>query len=324
MNVLVLGATGQDGSFACELLTRSGHSVTGAVRKSATNNLSNLSGLLGKSESISFGLSRFDLQDESSIYRLLIEAKPDIIFNYADQDHVSWSHSLPLYSQDVTSRAVAVICEAMRLVRPEAILVQPISSNIFGDNDAVYMNESSAISPLSPYAISKANALFISRYYRSAHSLKVVNPIYFNHESERRTVDYVTRKITLAAARIKLGLQESIELGDISAKIDWGYAPEYVQASIDLAQQGLCGAFIIGSGELTSVEEFAVAAFESLDLDFFQYYKINPKFMRPTTNKPLAADTTKISEAIGFRAKVFGAGLARFMAGYDYENLGGV
>jgi GDPmannose 4,6-dehydratase len=319
-NCLVLGASGQDGSFACEQLVSSGHTVIGAVRKASTTNLSNLNSLLSQSND-NFKLARFDLQDESSIYRLLGEVKPEYIFNYADQDHVSWSHSLPLYSCDVTSRSVNLLLEATRLINPESIVVQPISSNIYGNSVNQKISEASVIAPLSPYAIAKTTALHLCHYYRRVYSMNVVTPILFNHESERRTSDYVSRKISLAAARIKLNMQDTLKLGDISSQIDWGYAPEFVGYMIQLAFGHHFDDFLIGSGTLMSVKQFAEYCFSSLGLELQNYLQIDPSLLRPTKNKPLMADTSKIRSVLDFQPKIYGKSLADTLTSYDYKTM---
>jgi GDPmannose 4,6-dehydratase len=315
--ILVLGASGQDGSYACEQLTNEGHKVIGAVRKSATYNLSNLTDLFSCNYS-NFTLGRFDLSDESSIYRIIADSQPDFIFNYADQDHVSWSHSLPLYSCDVTSRSVNTILEAVRVTSPNSVLIQPISSNIYGQSRESLISESSIINPSSPYAIAKASALYICRYYREAYKLKVINPILFNHESERRTTEYVSRKISTAAAKIKLNMQESLTLGDISAQIDWGYAPEFVSCMISLGFSEKYGEYIIGSSSLTSVKQFAQYCFQHLGLDLEDYLNIDPQLLRPTKNKPLRANIHKVVEAVGFSPKIYGKSLAEKLTSYDF------
>jgi len=320
MKVLVLGASGQDGSYACENLITRGFKVYAGLRKSATTNKSNLVNIL-KSNSENLELVRFDLGDESSIYNLVSSLKPDFLFNYADQDHVSWSHSLPLYSCDITSKAVNTIAEAIKLLSKKTVLIQPISSNIFGNSEEISISEDSQISPLSPYAIAKATALFICRYYKQAHGLKILNPILFNHESERRTDEYVTRKISSIAAKIKMGYTDKITLGDISAEIDWGYAPEYVNLMIDLALKGHFDEFVIGTGKLYSVKDFANACFKRLDLDFSKYLKVDEKLMRPTKNKPLKANIKKVNNVVGYEPNIYGNLLAQKMVDNDYKIL---
>jgi GDPmannose 4,6-dehydratase len=318
-NCLIFGASGQDGSFACEQLAENGFSVVGAVRKASTTNLSNLQSLISYKKN--FRVERFDLHDESSIYRLLTEYKPEYIFNFADQDHVSWSHSLPLYSCDVTARSVNLLLEAIKLITPEATFVQPISSNIYGNSSISMITESTTIDPLSPYAIAKATALYICRYYRNAHSLKVVNPILFNHESERRTNDYVSRKISQAAAQIKLNRQSVLKLGDISSEIDWGYAPEFVDYMIQLAFGHHHDEFLIGSGTLMSVRRFAEYCFSTLDLNLDDYLEIDQSLIRPTKNNPLMADTSKIRGILDFSPKIYGKILAETLVNYDLKSL---
>ncbi len=320
MEVLVLGASGQDGSYACENLIKRGFKVYAGLRKSATSNKSNLEKLLDL-DTNNFELVRFDLGDESSIYNLVSSIKPDFLFNYADQDHVSWSHSLPLYSCDITSKAVNIIAEAIRLLSNNTVLIQPISSNIFGNSEEISISENSKIFPLSPYAIAKATALYICRYYKHAYGLKILNPILFNHESERRTNEYVTRKISSTASKIKLGFVDELSLGDISARIDWGYAPEYVNLMIELALQGHLQEFIIGTGKLFSVKDFAEACFKRLDLDLPKYLKIDEKLLRPTKNKPLMANISKVKSVVGYEPQIYGDLLAQKMVDNDFKIL---
>ncbi len=320
LNILILGASGQDGSYATDNLLARGHNVYAAIRKAATSNTKNLQKIIDSPPS-NFNLERFDLSDESSIYSLISSTKPDLIFNYADQDHVSWSHSLPIYSCDITARAVNVILEAIKLLSPNSLLIQPISSNIFGNSNEEDISEKSLISPLSPYGISKATALYLCRYYRSAYDLQIINPILFNHESERRTKEYVTRKISLTASLIKANRVDKITLGDTSARIDWGYAPEYVDLMINLAISKQNDEFIIGTGSLFSVHEFANACFDRLDLNLEKYLEIDKKLIRPTKNKPLKANIKKVNSVSGYFPKIYGKDLAHRMVDNDIKTI---
>ena len=226
--VLILGVTGQDGSFMAKLLHEKKYSVHGLVRKSSTGNLSNIKHLLPKKN---FYIHHGDLLDYVSIEKIITNLKPDEIYNFADQDHVRWSFEMPLYSFDVTANAVIKILEIIKNYSPRSKFFQPFSSNMFGNSLKKKQNESEKFSPLSIYALGKVTAYYACQMYRDIYGLKLYGAIFYNHESEIRPEEYVTRKITKAVARIYYGKQKKLSLGDIKTKIDWGYAKDYVEAA---------------------------------------------------------------------------------------------
>src|SRR3989344_2041340 len=223
---LILGITGQDGSYLAEVLLEKGYEVHGLYRKSATGNTRNIEHILDK-----ITLHRGDLLDATSLYRVIQEVQPEEIYNEADQDHVGWSNDMVDFQYNVTGAAVGRILEIIKQINPKIKFFQPLSSNIFGKAVEKPQTENPPFRPQSPCACGKVLAYVVSKFYRETYGMFVATAIFYNHESPRRPEEYVTRKITKAAARISLGLQENVELGDLSAKIDWGYAGEYMEAA---------------------------------------------------------------------------------------------
>ena len=221
--ILILGVTGQDGSFMAKYLMEKKYQVHGLVRKSATGNLKNIKNFLDEKN---FFIHHGDLLDLISIENIIRKTKPDEIYNFADQDHVKWSFEIPSYSFDVTGAAVVKILDIIKNCSPRTKFFQPFSSNIFGNSSKKTQNETEEFSPLSIYALGKVTAYFACQLYRDIHGLKIYGAIFYNHESEIRPEEYVTRKITKSVAKIYYGKQNKLYLGDIKAKIDWGYAKE--------------------------------------------------------------------------------------------------
>ena len=296
--ILILGVTGQDGSFISKFLVNKNFQVYGLVRKSATGNLRNIKNLI---ETSNFQIRHGDLLDLISIEKVIREIKPDEIYNFADQDHVRWSFELPSYSFDVTGSSVLKLLEIIRNHSPKSKFFQPLSSNMYGGSKSNKQNEKEPFSPLSIYALGKVTAFYACEMYRKIYNLKVYNAIFYNHESEVRPEEYVTRKITKSAARIYYGKQKKIYLGDISAKIDWGYAKDYVIAAYKIMQLKKPDYFVIGSGKSFSVEYFLRKSFEFVGLDYKKYLVINKKLLRPSKNTTLIADTSKAKKMFGYK-----------------------
>ena len=252
--VLILGVTGQDGSFMANYLLKRSYFVHGLVRKSATGNLSNIRNIINNKN---FFIHHGDLLDIMSLEKIICKIKPDEIYNFADQDHVRWSFDLPFYSFDVTGSAVLKILEIIRINSPKSKFFQPFSSNIFGNSNKKKQNEKEMFSPLSVYALGKVSAYYACKLYREVYSLKIYGAIFYNHESEIRPEEYVTRKITKSVARIYYGKQKKLFLGNIKAKIDWGYAKDYVIAAYKIMKIKKPEVFVIGSGKSYSIEYFA-------------------------------------------------------------------
>lgn len=312
---LIFGITGQDGSYLAEVLLEKHYEVHGVYRRSATGNTRNIEHLLAR-----LVLHKGDLADTTSLYRIIRDVAPHEIYNEADQDHVSWSFATPDYSSDITGAAVGRMLEIVRQVNPSIRFFQPCTSNMFGKAEETPQTEATPFHPQSPYACSKILAYYLARYYREAHGMFVSTAILYNHESPRRTEDYVTRKITRAAARISLGLQDTVELGDLSMKVDWGYAREYMEAAWSILQLERPDDFIIATGETHSVREWLNEAFAVVGLNPCDYARTNPSLIRPATTSVLLGDATKAHRAFGFNPEVRFKGLVRLMVEADLNN----
>jgi len=302
---IIFGITGQDGSYLSEILLEKGYEVHGVIRRSATGNTINIDHLLENDNIIDKNLfiHRGDLSDPISIYRIILEVKPDEVYNEADQDHVSWSYDMVGYSADITASAPARILEIIYRSDKNIKYFQPCTSNMFGETEETPQNENTRFNPMSPYACAKASAYYFTRYYRQSLGLFASTAIMYNHESPRRTEEYVTRKITSSVARISLGKQESLELGDTSAKIDWGYAREYMEAAHSILQLDEPEDFIIATGEAHSVQEFVNEAFEFVGLKSSDYLEINKKLLRPAKTSTLVGDISKAKKKFEFNPK---------------------
>ncbi|MDG6958285.1 MAG: GDP-mannose 4,6-dehydratase [Nitrososphaerota archaeon] len=320
---LVLGVGGQDGSYLAEILLSRGYEVHGLLRRSATGNTKNIDHLL--TEEVAgkrFFTHKGDLADVTSIYSVIKEVAPDELYNEADQDHVSWSYATPSYSYDITGAAVGRVLEALRQADKDTRFFQPSSSNIFGKPVEVPQKETTAFNPQSPYACAKVMALLITRHYREAYGMFAANGILYNHESPRRNEEYVTRKITRAAAKIAAGLQSKISLGDIDIKIDWGYAKEYMEAAWNILQLPVADDFVIANGTTGSVREFATEAFSAVGLKFEDHLFIDKALLRPASTGLLVGDTSKAKKAFGFHPMVGFRDLARLMVESDVKSIG--
>lgn len=317
MRALILGITGQDGSYLAEVLLEKGYEVHGLVRRSATGNTRNIEHLLDR-----VTLHRGDLADTTSLYRIIRDVEPREIYNEADQDHVRWSFDAPEYSYDITGAAVGRLLEVVRQLDPSIKVFQPCSSNMFGKAVETPQTEETPFRPQSPYACAKVLAYVLARHYREAYGMFVSTGIFYNHESPRRTEEYVTRKITKAAARIKAGLQETLALGDLSAQIDWGYAGEYMEAAWNILQQARPDDYIIATGETHSVREWLEVAFEMVGLRADDHVTVDERLLRPASNTVLVGDASKARKAFGFEPKVRFRGLVEMMVEADMTALG--
>ena len=259
--ILILGVTGQDGSFMAKLMLEKKHLVHGMIRKSSTGNLINIKDIENNNN---FSIHHGDLLDIISVEKIIKKIKPNEIYNFADQDHVRWSFDIPFYSFDVTGNAVLKILEVIKNYSPESKFFQPFSSNMFGNSSKKKQNESENFSPLSIYALGKVSAYYACQLYKNVYGLKIYGAIFYNHESEIRPEEYVTRKITKAVSRIYFGKQKKLYLGDIKAKIDWGYAKDYVEAAYKIMQLSKAEFFIIGSGKATASNTLQKNAFNML------------------------------------------------------------
>jgi len=298
--ILILGVTGQDGSILAKYLLRKNFKVHGLVRKSATGNLVNIKTIIGNSN---FFVHHGDLLDLISIEKIIRKVKPDEIYNFADQDHVRWSFEIPSYSFDITGSSVVKILEIIKNHSPKSKYFQPLSSNIFGNSKRIKQDENEKFSPLSIYALGKVTAYYACKMYSSVYGLKIYGAIFYNHESEFRPEEYVTRKITKSVARIFYGKQKKLILGDIKAKIDWGYAGDYVKAAYDIMQLKTPDFFIIASGKSHSVEFFVKKCFEYVGLNYKKYLGVDKKLFRPKRNSTLIGNTNKAKRLIKFKNK---------------------
>lgn len=316
---LILGVTGQDGSYLADILLKKGYAVYGMVRRSATGNTRNIQHLLDDPGVFNktFFTARGDMSDSTSLFRIIQDIRPDEIYNEADQDHVRWSFDMVGYSADITGAAVGRVLEIIRQVDPAIRFFQPCSSNMFGLTDQPVQNEETPFNPQSIYAVGKVTAYYFTRYYREAFSMHASTAIFYNHESPRRTTEYVTRKITNAAARIALGKQDKLLLGDLSAKIDWGHASEYMEAAWSIVQQPDPGDYVIATGEAHSVQEFLEETFRLAGLDVAKHVDQDKSLFRPTKTGVLIGDASKAKAAFGFAPQIRMPGLVKSMLDHD-------
>jgi len=289
---LITGVTGQDGAYLARLLLEKGYEVYGTYRRLSTPNFWRLQSL-GISEKIN--LIPIELADTSSIIEAIQIASPDEIYNLAAQSFVEASFEQPIATADVSGLAVTRFLEAIRQIKPDTKLYQASSSEMFGSigNNLRPLSEKDVLSPLSPYAAAKLYAHWITKIYRDAYDIFASSGIFFNHESPLRGLEFVTRKISNAVAKIKLGLEKELVLGNLSAKRDWGYAPEYVEAMWLMLQQERPDDYVVATGEAHSVREFARKAFEVARLDWETHVKTDKKFLRPLDVECLVGDPSK-------------------------------
>jgi len=324
LKIIIFGVTGQDGSYLAEILLNQGYEVHGVIRKSATGNTINIDHLIDSKfhDSSQFKLHRGDLLDHASIFKCINEVRPDYIYNEADQDHVSWSYDIPSYSISITTTAVVNIIEAIRVIDPTIKFFQPVSSNMFGVPESEYQDENTAHKPVSPYGIAKSATFNLCKYYRDSYGLRISTGIFYNHESPRRPDEYLSRKVTKAAARIKLGLQDKLVLGDLNSYVDWGYAREYMEIAKLINEADLAEDFIIGTGKLTKVKDFVIKAFEKVELDWREYVETSDTFKRPVPTGSLRADNSKLERMVGIKPKILIDHLIELMIEHDLETEG--
>jgi GDPmannose 4,6-dehydratase len=318
MKALILGVTGQDGSYLAEVLLEKGYEVHGMVRRSATGNTRNIEHIKDR-----ITLHRGDLADSTSLYRIIRTVAPRELYNEADQDHVRWSFDTPEYSYDITGSAVGRLLEIVRQIDPAIRVFQPCTSNMFGNVAEWPQNENTPFRPQSPYACAKLLAFVLARHYRETYGMFVSTAILYNHESPRRTEEYVTRKITKAAARIKAGLQDRLLLGDLSASVDWGYAKEYMEAAWRILQQDRADDYIISTGESHTVRAWLETAFELVGLDLDGRVSIDEGLLRPSNPALLVGDSSKARKDFGFDPQVKFRKLIELMLDADLREASG-
>jgi len=303
--ILILGVTGQDGSYMADFLLNKKVSVHGVIRKSSTGNTKNINHIINNSKIFnkSFFLHKGDLLDAISINNIINKIKPDEIYNFADQDHVTWSRDIPLYSYSTTTLAVIQIFELLKTQNKKIKFFQPLSSNMFGATKENFLSENSNLSPRSVYALGKASTYLASKMYSNVNNLFICGAIFFNHESPRRSQEYVTTKIIKAVCNIYRGKQKYLYLGDISAEIDWGYAKDYVEIAWKIMQQNKPDFFVIGTGVNTSVEKFTDECFKFVGLNYKKYLKVDKKLLRPNKTKNLKANLKKAKKILNYKVK---------------------
>ncbi len=311
---LITGITGQDGSYLAELLLERGYEVHGLVRRSSTETFERIAHL-GDRVCLHHG----DLLDQSSLVNPLREIQPAEVYNLAAQSFVPTSWVQPSLTGEFTAIGVTRMLDAVRLVDPAIRFYQASSSEMFGKVRETPQNESTPFHPRSPYAVAKVYGHWITVNYRESYGLYAVSGILFNHESPRRGREFVTRKISEAAARIKLGLSEELRLGNLDARRDWGYAKDYVEAIWSMLQQPEPGDYVIGTGIHHSVRECVEFAFRHVDLDPVDFVRVDSELVRPAEVDTLLADPTKAREELGWSARTSFEELMRIMVEADLE-----
>jgi GDPmannose 4,6-dehydratase len=317
-SAIITGVNGQDGSYLAEFLLDKGYTVIGVVRISAMEDkkLYNIQHLLKNQH---FTLEDGDVTDSSSMWRLVQEYKPEEFYNLAAQSHVGVSFTSPEVTTEINATGVLNCLEAIRNLSPSTKFYQASTSEMFGDNINVPQSETTQFQPNSPYACAKVFAHNIVVNYRKAYNLFACSGILFNHESPRRGEQFVTRKITKAAARIKLGLQDSLYLGNLDAKRDWGYAKEYVEGMWLMLQQEKPDDYVLGTGKTSSIRDFIEAVSEVAELDLLSKVTIMDKYKRPSEVPLLLADPAKAKNVLGWEAKTSLKELAKIMYNCDLE-----
>ena len=313
---LITGITGQDGSYLAELLLGKGYKVVGVARRSSTVTYERIEHLLDD-----ITLVQGDLQDQGSLLALLEEYEPTEIYNLAAQSFVPTSWSQPAFTGDVTALGVTRLLEAIRFVNPKIKFYQASSSEMFGKVLDVPQNETTPFYPRSPYGVAKVYGHWITVNYRESFNLFATSGILFNHESPRRGLEFVTRKISDGVARIKLGLQKELRLGNLKSRRDWGFAGDYVEAMWLMLQQDKPDNFVIGTGETHSVREFCEIAFGHVDLDFNEYVVQDKRFYRPAEVDLLISDPSKAQAALGWERGVSFTELVTMMVDADLERM---
>lgn len=318
---LILGVTGQDGSYLADVLLEKGYEVHGMIRRSATGNTKNIDHLIQNPDLFNrrFILHRGDLADAPSLYRIIQSVRPHELYNEADQDNVGWSSDIVGFSADITGAAVGRLFEIIRQIDRGIRVFQPCTSNMFGKTDVVPQTETTPFNPRSIYACSKVFAYYLTRYYREAFGIFASTGILYNHESPRRTEEYVTRKITRSVARIVCGRQDKLVLGDLSARIDWGYAREYMETAWKILQLDQPDDFIIATGEAHTVREFVEEAFAAVNLNANDYVVSDQGLFRPSPTGVLIGDIAKARAAFGYEPKVRFRQLVKLMVDADLE-----
>ncbi len=315
---LITGITGQDGSYLAELLLDKGYEVTGMVRRSSTTNFERIAHLLDRIEVVSG-----DLLDEFSLINIVDTHRPDEVYNLAAQSFVQTSFDQPVFTGDTTGLGVTRLLNAVRVVDPDIRFYQASTSEMFGKVHEVPQTETTPFHPRSPYGVAKVYGHWITINYRESYDLHASSGILFNHESPRRGLEFLPRKISHAVARIKLGLQDEVRVGNLEARRDWGFAGDYVEAMWLMLQQDSPDDFVIATGETHSVRELCEAAFDHVGLDWESYVVVDERFYRPAEVDLLIGDPSKARDVLGWTPEVTFETLIAMMVDADIDLLTG-
>lgn len=313
---LITGITGQDGSYLADFLLEKGYEVIGMVRRSSTGNFSRIEHIQDRIQIV-----QGDLVDQVSLIHVLEEHRPDEVYNLAAQSFVPTSFSQPLLTGEVTALGVTRLLEAIRIVDKNIRFYQASSSEMFGKVREVPQNEGTPFYPRSPYGAAKVYGHWITVNYRESYDLFAVSGILFNHESPRRGLEFLPRKVSRGVARIALGLANELRLGNLEARRDWGYAPDYVKGMWMMLQQEAPDDYVLATGETHSVGEFVRIAFEHVDLDWERYVVIDPRYYRPAEVDLLVGDPAKARKKLGWEPSVSFAELVQIMVDADLAML---
>ncbi len=313
---VITGVTGQDGSYLAELLLDKGYDVIGVVRRTSHDSYERIGHLLDRLRVVAA-----DLLDQHSLTMVIRDAQPDEVYNLAAQSFVPTSWSQPVLTGEFTALGVTRLLEAIRLAHPKARFYQASSSEMFGKATETPQRETTPFYPRSPYGVAKVYGHWITVNYRESYGLHAVSGILFNHESPRRGLEFVTRKVTDAVARIKRGKIDELRLGNLDARRDWGFAGDYVDAMWRMLQQDEPRDYVIGTGETHSVRELCEVAFGHAGLDWRKYVKVDPKFVRPAEVDLLLADAGQARRDLGWAPRVSFEGLVKMMVDADLERV---
>lgn len=316
MRALITGITGQDGSYLADFLLGKGYEVWGMVRRSSTENFDRIEHIKDK-----IMLRQADLLDQLSIVELIDECRPNEVYNLAAQSFVPTSWAQPLLTGEFDALGVTKVLEAIRLIDKNIKFYQASSSEMFGKVKEVPQTENTPFYPRSPYGVAKAYGHFITVNYRESYNIFAVSGILFNHESPRRGLEFVTRKISHGVAKIKLGLADKLELGNLDAKRDWGFAPDYVRAMWMMLQHDKPDNFVVATGKNHSVRDFCDIAFNYVDLDYKKYVTTNPAYMRPAEVDILLGDPSHAKKTLGWEPEVSFEQMVKIMVETDLKRL---
>ncbi len=313
---VITGVTGQDGSYLAELLLTKGYEVIGVVRRTSHDSYERIGHLLDRVHIVAA-----DLLDQHSLTTVIRDAKPDEVYNLAAQSFVPTSWNQPVLTGEFTALGVTRLLEAIRLAHPEARFYQASSSEMFGKAVETPQRESTPFYPRSPYGVAKAYGHWITVNYRESYRMFAVSGILFNHESPRRGLEFVTRKVSDAVARIKLGKAHELRLGTLDSGRDWGFAGDYVEAMWRMLQQREPKDYVVGTGTMHTVRDLCAAAFGHVGLDWKKYVKIDPRFVRPAEVDTLLADASRAKQELGWAPRVTFEQLVKMMVDNDLERL---